>query len=454
MECNRISKLAVCLLLFVLPAFAGNNRWNDTDDTLKKKFKERITILSGPEFEGREVMTKGDTLAAAYIIGQLKDLDGLELLADNGLQPFGFGGFRDIDADSTYFRLNGSRLKMGTDFLPSVYSWKGGFSGEAVYLGKGKESDYENVDVRGKIVVIDGPVSGEEKFPDFLFDRGAVAEKAKVAGMLIIVPELKQEDSKWALSKNLYFALVTPPVGKRIKKGAKIDYHAKIEYGKRDETRTTNVVVRISAPVSNNPGKECIVVGAHYDHLGISKKEGETSVCPGADDNASGIAALIEFAGYFSANRELLKRDIVLVAFGAEERGLKGSSYFVENPSVPLHTIKGMFNFDMLGRMRDNTLNIRGVGTFPEAFPALSTIPNPKQMTLTLIMSGKLSTDYASFYAKNIPVLSFSTGIHPDYHSPRDTEDKINYDGMVSAFHFSRSVIDRFTFEPGIMTVQ
>lgn len=454
MKNNRILQFIIYLSFFISSASAQNNYWNNSDDNLKNSFKGCITTLSSPEFEGRAAMTRGDTLAVAYILDQLKNLDGLELLADGGLQRFGFGGFREINSDSTHFRLNSSKLKLGVDFLPSVYSWEGGFSGKAVYLGQGKASDYENVDVQGKIIVIDGTLNGDETFVNFLFDRGALAEKAKVAGIVIVVPELKPEDSRWALSKNLRFTCVTPAVGKRIIKGAKVDYHTKIENGKRGETRTNNIVVRVSAPIQNNPAEECIVVGAHYDHLGKSKKDGEVSICPGADDNASGIAALLEFARYFSANRQLLKRDVVLIAFGAEERGLVGSSYFVDQPSVPIQTIKGMFNFDMLGRMRDNNLNIRGIGTFKEAFPTLATIPNPNDMTLTLIMSGKMQTDYASFYRKNIPALSFSTGIHPDYHSPQDTEDKINYDGMLSAFHYISSVLDHFAFESNILTVQ
>ena len=449
----RFLQLIVCLLFMMARVFAQTGHWNDTDSHLKNRFKERVTVLSSPEFEGREAMTRGDTLTVAYIIDQFKCMDGLDLLADNGLQSFGFGGFREVDPDSTYFKLKNSSLKLGVDYLPLCQSWTGGFSGEsAVYLGQGKAEDFKNADVQGKIVILDGPSEGKETFTDFIFDRGAIAEQAKVAGMIIIVPKLKQEESKSALSRSLRFACVTPSVGKRIMKGAKIDYYARIENGKKEETRTNNIVVRISA--SDNPQKECIVIGAHYDHLGKREKDGILSICPGADDNASGIATLIEFARYFSANRNLLKRDVVLVAFGAEERGLVGSSYFVEHPSVPLHTIEGMFNFDMLGRMRDNNLNIRGIGTCKEAFPVLAAIPNPNQMTLTLIMSGKLPTDYASFYRKNIPALSFSTGIHPDYHSPKDTEDKINYDGMVSAFHFIRSLIDRFAFESNILTVQ
>ena len=159
-----------------------------------------------------------------------------------------------------------------------------------------------------------------------------------------------------------------------------------------------------------------------------------------------------ELGNYFAAHRHLLKRDVILVAFGAEERGLVGSSYFVNNLPVPQTSIKGMFNFDMTGRMVKNTLNIRGVGVVLEAFSQLSTLANPDLLNLYLIQSGQEGTDYASFNRKGIPAVSFSTGIHSDYHSPKDTEDLINYDGMQRVYHFVLPLISRFAFEPGRFT--
>ncbi len=242
-------------------------------------------------------------------------------------------------------------------------------------------------------------------------------------------------------------------------------------------------VVRREVPAYNVAGildgsdpvlkKETIIIGAHYDHLG---RGGEGSLAPregeihhGADDNASGVAGVLELARVFTTQRARPKRTIMFIAFSGEEEGLLGSNYYVNHPLVPLGTTIAMINMDMIGRMRARKLIVGGVGTAKEwrdiigtgnflqgaqitatvndtrpegaltALPMVSSAngrtivstDSGKTFDLTLNEDGYGPSDHSSFYGKQIPVLFFWTGNHEDYHKPSDTADKINYDDEV-----------------------
>jgi aminopeptidase YwaD len=240
----------------------------------------------------------------------------------------------------------------------------------------------------------------------------------------------------------------------------------------RHEVAATNVIGILDG---SDPQlkKEVIVIGAHYDHLG---KGGEGSLAPrvgeihhGADDNASGVAGMLELARIFSLQRPRPRHTIVFMAFSGEEEGLLGSNYYVNHPIVPLANTVAMINMDMIGRMKDNKLIVGGIGTAPEwrqeiasansveraetpssgadrptgqrlnervnvsiALPSGSNLGTPVSLDssnfqLTLNEDGFGPSDHSSFYAKQIPVLFFWTGTHDDYHKPSDTADKINY---------------------------
>jgi hypothetical protein len=216
--------------------------------------------------------------------------------------------------------------------------------------------------------------------------------------------------------------------------------------------------------------KEVIVIGAHYDHLGrggegsLAAREGE--IHHGADDNASGVAGMLELARLFRSQESRPRRTIVFMAFSGEEEGLLGSNYYVNHPIMPLANTAAMINMDMIGRMKDNKLIVGGVGTGSgwrtmieaqnlvqsmtvtakadtasqsKGFPmvvaangrAIVTSDAAKQFQLTLNEDGFGPSDHSSFYAKQIPVLFFWTGTHEDYHKPSDTADKINYEDEV-----------------------
>ena len=201
---------------------------------------------------------------------------------------------------------------------------------------------------------------------------------------------------------------------------------------KRVRTDVSNVIAVLEGegPLAD----ETIVVGAHYDHVGFggagSLAPGSTDVHNGADDNASGTAALIEVARQLSAREQPLPRRVVFIAFTAEERGLIGSARYVAEPVFPLEKTIAMYNMDMVGRLRDDKLTVFGVGTAPTFKADVTRFGEEREFKLSLKPEGFGPSDQSSFYAKKIPVLHFFTGTHSDYHRPGDDWDKINITGM------------------------
>ena len=181
-----------------------------------------------------------------------------------------------------------------------------------------------------------------------------------------------------------------------------------------------------------------IVIGAHFDHLGMggqgSLHRGDSAIHNGADDNASGTAALLALAKIFKY--ETLKSNIIFVAFSGEENGLWGSNYFVKNPTLDLKTVNYMINMDMVGRLNEEkSLAIYGVGTSPSFSKVLNPI-NADSLKLVPSESGVGPSDHTSFYLQDLPVLHFFTGQHADYHKPSDDADKINYEGLVKVVRY------------------
>ena len=193
-----------------------------------------------------------------------------------------------------------------------------------------------------------------------------------------------------------------------------------------------------------------IVIGAHFDHLGMggsgSLHRGDSAIHNGADDNASGTAALLALAEILK--HEELKNNVLFIAFSGEENGLWGSNYFVKNPTIDLQTVNYMINMDMVGRLKeDNSLAINGVGTSPSFVPVLDQI-NADSLKLVTSESGVGPSDHTSFYLQDLPVLHFFTGQHEDYHKPSDDSDKINYDGLVKVVRYISRLVTSLDTEP------
>jgi len=190
--------------------------------------------------------------------------------------------------------------------------------------------------------------------------------------------------------------------------------------------------VRGSDPQLRN---EWVVIGAHYDHLGLGDPNNSLSkadvgkIHHGADDNASGTAGVLELAKLISANKQSFKRSILLMTFSGEELGLFGSNHFVNNPTVPLASIAAMINMDMIGRLSNRPLNVMGTGTSPDFLGWVTDANKAVGLNLAFSSGGHEGSDHVSFNGKRIPTLFFFSGLHSDYHRPTDDWQKIDKPG-------------------------
>ncbi|UOY08902.1 M20/M25/M40 family metallo-hydrolase [Muricauda sp. SCSIO 64092] len=218
----------------------------------------------------------------------------------------------------------------------------------------------------------------------------------------------------------------------------KRDPHQEIQYVSAGDSTITGTNVM---GFWDNKAEKTIVLGAHYDHLGMggegSLYRGEPEIHNGADDNASGVAAILKLAHHLKDS--LTATNIMVQFYSGEELGLLGSNYFCKNPTIDLEKVSYMINLDMVGRLReDKTLSISGVGTSPIWKQTLNA--NNNGFKLVLNESGVGPSDHTSFYLQDIPALHFFTGQHEDYHRPTDDADKLNYDGMEQLVAYLTSV--------------
>jgi hypothetical protein len=216
-------------------------------------------------------------------------------------------------------------------------------------------------------------------------------------------------------------------------------FHPKVDSAKTT-VNGNNVIAFI-----DNHAKQTIVLGAHYDHLGWgdpkhSTYRGAPAIHNGADDNASGVATIIELSKLLKKS-SCTHNNYLFVAFSGEELGLYGSKWFVEYPLLDSSKIDYMLNFDMVGRVDSNKLVVNGVGTSPSWNESMKKISSPLHVKTT--ESGIGPSDHTSFYLKNVPVLHFFSGQHKDYHKPSDDENKINYKGLEDVVSYVMQLIQQ-----------
>lgn len=268
-------------------------------------------------------------------------------------------------------------------------------------------------------------------------------EKGEVKSAKYIVKQLKKLKLKPKGTKKFYqpfsfnLKLMNPddPHGPMLDKG---------------EIKGKNVIGWV-----DNAAQYTVVIGAHYDHLGEGEVGGSREANPlgkihhGADDNASGVAAMLELARYLQTNDRIEEHNYVFIFFSGEEQGLHGSKFWSENPTVPLQNIHYMINMDMVGRLDSvtRTLVIHGIGTSPD-FGEHVNACNKTNLSLVFDSSGVGPSDFTSFYRKDIPVLGFFTGQHADYHKESDTPDKINYKGEKDVIDLIIHLVNRLDTMP------
>jgi len=220
-------------------------------------------------------------------------------------------------------------------------------------------------------------------------------------------------------------------------------------HGTGDDGVAHNVVAFL-----DNKADKTIIIGAHFDHLGLGENGSSLDANPqgkihnGADDNASGVAGVLELARYFKTNKLKETSNFLFICFSGEELGLFGSKYFTEKPTLALSNVNYMINMDMIGRLNPTTrsLSISGSGTSPVWETLLKDIPTT--LNIKTDSAGIGPSDHTSFYLKNIPVLHFFTGSHSDYHKPSDDWDKINYEGEKEVLELVITVVEKLDDQP------
>lgn len=226
---------------------------------------------------------------------------------------------------------------------------------------------------------------------------------------------------------------------------------SKVQAGQKKEVDAYNIIGLLegSDPILKN---EYIVLGAHYDHLGVSRMD-TTKIRNGADDNASGVAVLIEVAKELSTLRDSLKRSILFIAFDAEEQGLLGSRHFVANPVVPLKQIKLDVNLDMMGRIKPgDSLAVTGGDSFRNGYKILKAFQDTTEVCVYPSDKYLFASDHAPFFKQQIPVICPLPKLHIDYHQSTDDEYLINYDGAINMCHYTVNILTYMANQDSIVS--
>jgi aminopeptidase YwaD len=469
----QLNKRVLPLILFyAIAAFSCKN--SVTREITTNELQDHIKYLSSDSLKGRRTGTAGDSLAAMYIKDQLAQA-GLVPISGDGFQRYEVTD-KAIAGEKNFLSVNGQDFESTTDLMPLSFSGSSELKAEVFFAGYGfsinndsiQWNDYDKKDVKGKwVLLLRGDPEPNKSVSGFIpfnsdRDKALLAKDMGASGVLMVSgPVNDQEDSFEPLSAES-FSVEIPVL--RIKRnvadkilvktnttvsdlekminmtkkpsgfstGADVYAGSEIILKKSD---TRNVVMLLPGEDELLKG-EYVIIGAHFDHLGMggsSSRAGDTvAVHHGADDNASGVGEMIELAEKFALTKGSHKRSLVFAAFSGEESGLLGSKYFTGNPLIDLSKVNAMINLDMVGRLRDSsTLQIGGVGTAEGFLEMVKSLIDTSQINLSFTDEGYGHSDHSSFYGKNVPVLFFSTGAHTDYHTPSDTWDKINYKGML-----------------------
>ena len=444
------------VVIFFIVSCGSTHYLPVNDEQLKSNLRKHISTLASDAFEGRETGTAGETKASDYIVKEFKDV-GLKPKGEKGfLQEFNFTAGAEYGL-STQLIVNSTIYKAGTDFMPLPYSSNGVVTGYVtkVQYGitdtKNNRDDYKGkVNLSKKIFVIEtGTPDGNDphgKFGDWTDLRKKIdlAVTHGASAVIFINSDTTSDDPKpdW---KNHTSPSSIPVIfaKKNVSRVLKDSVVTNCTIGAeiiKIEKKGHNVIGFI-----NNKSLNTVVIGAHYDHLGYGDEgslyRGAPAIHNGADDNASGTAALIELAG-FVKNSSLKKNNYLFIAFSGEEKGLLGSNYFVKHPTVDLKNVSYMINMDMLGRLKadEKVLIINGTGTSGR-WKGILDSSKVDDLKIKETESGVGPSDHTSFYLQNIPVLHFFSGTHSDYHKPTDDENKINYEGELMIVKMIKNVL-------------
>jgi aminopeptidase YwaD len=463
-----------------------------------QRYINDVKFLAAPSMEGRGAGTNGLTTAARYIERQFKALGLRPAGGHSYLQPFTVTTGARLNRGNHLQVRNGASeksLKLGQDYIPLSFSSVGNVSAPVVFAGYGASADefqyddYAHLDVKDKIVLllryepdgfakknnqpgrtqhshlitkainarnhgakavvlINGKLpSGEE---DVLLRFGSLAGPQDAGILLVQAKNAVAEEWFQAAGKSL--EAVQSEIDKDLQPHS-FAFPDSVRLSLKVDIESTRAAVNNVLAYLPGQTDEFIIVGAHYDHLGrgdssslAPSKIGQ--VHPGADDNASGTAGLLELARIFARDKNRPHRGILFAAFAGEELGLLGSSAWVKDPTLPLEKAVAMVNMDMIGRVKDGKLYVGGVGTGSDFKPVVEKLSGKYNFKIEYSQGGYSASDHTTFVSKNIPVLFFFSGLHSDYHKPSDTWDKIDAGAATRVVDLVRDVVAQFAAAP------
>jgi hypothetical protein len=465
---NSFCKLT-CLLALLFIGFGSNQAQTlpKTEADILQSLEHNLSYLADDHLEGRLMGSRGEKLAYEFIIENFQSLNISPKGEQGYLQSFNLNKIackkgelilNNKTGEVKFLQINPSKN------FPLAMSKPGKIEGKCVWVAYGIEApelginDYANIkSVKGKIVVM------RLGHPDYLNPHSKLAAAADIETKVNIAID---KGAEGIIIVNTHAEILEPdfkPIVKAPFKAAPIYF-----FGKQsglDSVQFVNAKVSIQIDTVslkleghnvigfiNHKAPQTVVIGAHYDHLGYNELGGSTyrkqqnekpQIHNGADDNASGTAALIELA-------ELLQKspyrnhNYLFIAFSGEEQGLLGSRYFVDHPTIPLTQIDYMINMDMVGRLDTlkNSFSLSGTGTSPRWD---SILPNIQIADLKVKYdpSGTGASDHTSFYNVGIPVLHFFTGSHSDYHKPSDDWELVNFKGSLQIIKYIYSIVGK-----------
>jgi hypothetical protein len=424
------------------------------------RIRQDVEWLAADERQGRGIGTAGLVAAEEWLAVRFREL-GLEPAGDDGY----FQGFevptQTVQGAATSLLVDGQPVE-AESFRLAAFTSPGEASAPLVVAGYGitapdlTHDDYEKLDVKGKIVLLrrftptGARFAGEDsqrRFGDLRYKAFNAREHGAIGVLIVDWPELLtgetlpeearlpdlKVDSKG--DAGLPVMILTRAAGKPLFTGEhQVKMVADMRTGRK---KTRNVLGWVRAGAANadkRPG--ALVVGAHFDHLGLGGHSG--SLAPdsqephnGADDNASGTAAILEIARVLQERRGELERDVLIAAFSGEEYGLLGSAAFARQPTggYANEAALAMINLDMVGRLRDDKLQILGTASAAEWQDLLTPLCARRKLECKMGGDGYGPSDQMSFYTVGTPVLHFFTGTHEDYHKPSDDSGKVNAEG-------------------------
>ncbi|MEZ5145849.1 MAG: M28 family peptidase [Bacteroidales bacterium] len=452
---------------------------------------EKLAYIASDELQGRMTGSEGIQKAAEYATNIFADQGLVPLTSEGNYKyPFDFVAEVMMKPGENQMQIDGNALELETDFKPMPSTESGDVKAEVVFAGYGLKisnggdynyDSYINIDVKDKIVmVLDGYPDNLDAEKTKLFERNIasgykqmIARQNGAKGILVVKSYLGHENDREVVgTSGIISSFISADVADRIIAGSSETIEKLKEMladgdpKGNDHMFATGRTVEIKTKVervikqdynlvgmipSNNPEADYIFIGAHYDHLGLgetnsrSPAEHRHDIHNGADDNGSGSVTVLELAEYFAglkkSNPDQITYNLVFCLWSGEELGLLGSNSFTSKLPVPAEKVKAYLNFDMVGRVNDNKLDIQGLGSADEWKRIIEKKNIVAGFNLTLSTDPYLPTDATSFYLLRIPVISFFSGVHPDYHTYKDDVEFINFEDMKRVANFASLII-------------